>query len=95
MVANCCSKSSITSATYSPALNAYYMMEITDALQMHKVDANGNVTAVAEGFASVTVKVMMDGKVVAQAPLVALDDVPEAGFFKRLWHGLLMWWESI
>ena len=27
-----------------------------------KIDANGNVTAVAEGFASVTVKVMMDGK---------------------------------
>ena len=27
-----------------------------------KVDAYGNVTAVAEGFASVTVKVMMDGK---------------------------------
>ena len=27
-----------------------------------KIDANGNVTAVAEGFASVTVKVMMDDK---------------------------------
>ncbi len=27
-----------------------------------KVDSNGNVTAVAEGFASVTVKVMLDGK---------------------------------
>ena len=27
-----------------------------------KVDANGNVTAVAEGFASVSVKVMLDGK---------------------------------
>ena len=27
-----------------------------------KIDQNGNVTAVAEGFASVTVKVMMDGK---------------------------------
>ncbi len=27
-----------------------------------KIDQNGNVTAVAEGFASVTIKVMMDGK---------------------------------
>jgi len=37
----------------------------------------------------------LDGKVVAQAPLVAIDGVAEAGFFKRLWHELLMWWESV
>ena len=41
-----------------------------------------------------TVKVMLDGAVVAQAPLVAKDAVEQAGFFKRLWHSLLMWWES-
>jgi D-alanyl-D-alanine carboxypeptidase (penicillin-binding protein 5/6) len=41
-----------------------------------------------------TVRVMLDGEVVVQAPLVALKSVPEAGFFKRLWHGFLMWWES-
>ena len=34
-------------------------------------------------------KLLIDGKLVAEAPLVALEDVPEAGFFKRLWHELL------
>ena len=24
----------------------------------------------------------------------ALEAVEEAGFFKRLWHELLMWWQS-
>ena len=42
-----------------------------------------------------TVRVMLDGKVVMEAPLVALEGVAEAGFFKRLWHDFLMWWESV
>ena len=41
-----------------------------------------------------TVKVMLDGKVVAQRPLVALNAVEEGGFFKRMWDELMMWWES-
>lgn len=41
-----------------------------------------------------TVRVMLDGKVVMEAPLVALEGVAEAGFFKRLWHDFLMWWDS-
>ena len=40
------------------------------------------------------VKVTLDGEVVAQAPLVAQEAVAQAGFFKRLWHALKMWWES-
>jgi serine-type D-Ala-D-Ala carboxypeptidase (penicillin-binding protein 5/6) len=42
-----------------------------------------------------TVRVMLDGQVVVQAPLVAVEGVPEAGFFKRLWHEFLMWWDSV
>lgn len=42
-----------------------------------------------------TVKVTLDGKVIAQQPLVALAAVEQAGFFKRLWHGFLMWWDSV
>lgn len=34
---------------------------------------------------------MFDGKLIAQAPLVAQEAVEEGGFFKRLWHDLLMW----
>ncbi|MGQ4660393.1 serine hydrolase [Lysobacter sp. F6437] len=41
------------------------------------------------------VKVMLDDKVVAQRPLVALDAVEEGGFFKRLWDEFWMWWESV
>lgn len=41
------------------------------------------------------VRVMLEGRVLAEAPLVALEAVPEAGFFKRLWHELLMWWQSL
>jgi len=41
-----------------------------------------------------TVKVSLDGKVVATRPLIALESVDEGGFFKRLWDELMMWWES-
>ncbi len=39
-------------------------------------------------------RVSLDGKVIAERPLIALVEVPEANFFKRLWHDFLMWWES-
>jgi D-alanyl-D-alanine carboxypeptidase (penicillin-binding protein 5/6) len=42
-----------------------------------------------------TVRVSLDGKPVAQQPLVALNDIPQGGFFKRLWHSFLMWWDSV
>ena len=40
-------------------------------------------------------QVMLDGKQVAEAPLVAMQEVERAGFFKRLWHSLLLWWKSV
>lgn len=52
------------------------------------------VGPVAKGQKIGSVKVMLDGKVLAERPLVALEAVEEAGFFKRLWHELLMWWNS-
>lgn len=41
-----------------------------------------------------TVKVSLDGKLVAQAPLVALNEVEQGGFFRRLWDSFWMWWQS-
>lgn len=41
-----------------------------------------------------TVRVSLDGKVIAERDLVALNDVEEAGFFGRLWDEFWMWWES-
>ena len=52
------------------------------------------VAPIAKGQKLGTVKVTLDGKVIAQAPLVAVAAVEEGGFFKRLWHELLMWWQS-
>jgi D-alanyl-D-alanine carboxypeptidase (penicillin-binding protein 5/6) len=39
-------------------------------------------------------RVSLDDKVIAERPLVALQAIEEANFFKRLWHEFLMWWES-
>jgi D-alanyl-D-alanine carboxypeptidase (penicillin-binding protein 5/6) len=52
------------------------------------------VAPVTAGQAIGTVKVSLDGQVVAQAPLVAITAVEEGGFFKRLWDAFWMWWES-
>jgi D-alanyl-D-alanine carboxypeptidase (penicillin-binding protein 5/6) len=52
------------------------------------------VAPIRKGQQIGTVRVMLGGKVLAQRPLIALDGVEEAGFFKRLWHELLMWWNS-
>ena len=52
------------------------------------------VAPIAKGQKIGTVKVELDGKLVAQAPLVAQAAVEEAGFFKRLWHELLLWWRD-
>ena len=53
------------------------------------------VAPIEKGQAIGTVKVMLDDKVIAQRPLVAIDGIEQAGFFKRLWHELLMWWHSM
>lgn len=52
------------------------------------------VAPIAKGQKIGTVKVMLDGKVVSQRPLVALNAVEQGGFFKRLWDEFWMWWES-
>lgn len=52
------------------------------------------VAPIKKGQAIGTVKVSLDGKLVARAPLVALNEVEEGGFFRRLWDSFWMWWES-
>lgn len=49
---------------------------------------------IAKGQAVGKVRVMLDGKALAERPLVALVEVPEGGFFKRLWDEFWLWWES-
>jgi D-alanyl-D-alanine carboxypeptidase (penicillin-binding protein 5/6) len=52
------------------------------------------VAPIAAGQQIGTVKVTLDGKVVAESPLVAVQAVEEGGFFKRLWDAFMMWWKS-
>lgn len=52
------------------------------------------VAPIAKGQKIGTVRVMLDGKQIAQRPLVALVAIEKGGFFKRLWHELLMWWQA-
>ncbi|HZW17845.1 MAG TPA: D-alanyl-D-alanine carboxypeptidase family protein [Luteimonas sp.] len=52
------------------------------------------VAPITKGQEIGQVKVTLDGKVIASAPLVAIDAVEEAGFFGRLWDAFWMWWES-
>ena len=52
------------------------------------------VAPIKKGQKIGTVKIALGKQVIASAPLVALDDVEEAGFFGRLWDAFWMWWES-
>jgi len=52
------------------------------------------VAPIKKGQKIGTVKVALAGKVIATAPLVALDGIEEAGFFGRLWDSFWMWWDS-
>jgi D-alanyl-D-alanine carboxypeptidase (penicillin-binding protein 5/6) len=52
------------------------------------------VAPIKKGQKIGTVKVMLDGKLVSERPLVAINAVEEGGFFKRLWDEFWMWWES-
>jgi len=52
------------------------------------------VAPIAKGQKIGSIKVTLDGKVVSERPLVALNAVEQGGFFKRLWDEFWMWWES-
>ncbi len=49
---------------------------------------------ITKGQAIGTLRLSLDGKVVAERPLVALEDVAEGGFFKRMNDDFWLWWET-
>jgi D-alanyl-D-alanine carboxypeptidase (penicillin-binding protein 5/6) len=66
----------------------------TDRLKAD-VQVNPDLRApVQKGDTLGSVSISLDGKVVKSEPLVALKDVPEAGFFARLWDHILMFFMS-
>ncbi len=52
------------------------------------------VAPIAKGQVVGALKLSLDGEPVVEQPLLALNEVAEAGFFGRSWDGLMMWWES-
>ena len=50
---------------------------------------------VAKGQEVGKVRVMLDGDLVAEVPLVALDTIPEAGLIKRLWDAIMLFFSSL
>lgn len=53
------------------------------------------VAPVQKGQAVGTMQLALDGRVLGEYPVVALQDVPLAGFFGRLWDALLMWIKNL
>lgn len=52
------------------------------------------IAPIAKGQKIGTIKLSLDGKPIAEAPLVAIDAVDQGGFFRRLWDSLVLWWKS-
>lgn len=53
------------------------------------------VAPIARGDAVGTVTVSLGGELMAEYPLVALQEVPAAGFFARLWDGFMLWLSTL
>lgn len=49
------------------------------------------VAPIAKGQNVGSLKVLLGADTVAEVPVVALEDVPEAGFFGRLWDAIRLW----
>lgn len=59
------------------------------------LNINGTLVApIAKGQVLGDIRIAAGGQVYATVPAVAAEVVAEAGFFKRTWHGLKMWWNN-
>jgi D-alanyl-D-alanine carboxypeptidase (penicillin-binding protein 5/6) len=52
------------------------------------------IAPIAKGKELGKMKIMLGDKVIAERSVVALTDVPEAGFFGRLWDGIALWFKN-
>jgi D-alanyl-D-alanine carboxypeptidase (penicillin-binding protein 5/6) len=59
------------------------------------MDLPGQLVApIARGQTIGTLRLSLDGNIVAERPLIALAEAPEGGFFKRISDGFWMWWDD-
>ncbi|MCX7042305.1 MAG: D-alanyl-D-alanine carboxypeptidase [Gammaproteobacteria bacterium] len=52
------------------------------------------IAPITKGQVIGKLRVTLDGKLIAERPLVALQASEQANIFKRLWHSFLLWWNS-
>ena len=64
-----------------------------DKLALSMTATEPLVAPVAKGQRLGTVKVSLEGKAMAEIPLVALDDVPVANIFSRAWDTIRLWFK--
>ncbi len=65
-----------------------------DKVKPQVTQADTLIAPIKKGQQIGTVKMVADGKEVAQFPLVARQDVPQAGLFGRLWDSALLMWQK-
>lgn len=65
-----------------------------DDLKANLIVPGHLIAPIAKGQAIGTLKVELDGKTLLERPLIALADVSEGGFFKRITDGVLLWWKG-
>ncbi|MBS0369471.1 MAG: D-alanyl-D-alanine carboxypeptidase [Proteobacteria bacterium] len=52
------------------------------------------IAPITKGQKIASVQLSVDGKTIGEYPLVALSDVPEAGWFGRLWDAIRLWFKK-
>ena len=52
------------------------------------------VAPFTKGQAVGTIKISLDGKPLAERPVVVMEEAPEGGFFRRLGDGIMLWFKS-
>ena len=67
----------------------------SDRIQLTLESQQPLVAPLQKGQPIGMLRLSLDGKPYGSYPLVALQDVPVAGFFGRLWDALLMWIKSL
>ena len=57
---------------------------------------NADVTApIQNGDVLGSAIIRLNGEILLEKPLIALNDVEEAGLFKRLWHHILRFFSNL
>ncbi|MDD3352698.1 D-alanyl-D-alanine carboxypeptidase family protein [Zoogloea sp.] len=66
-----------------------------DKIKANVVSQQPIMAPVSKGQPIATLQLSLNDKPLGEYPLVALDDVPEAGWFGRLWDAIRLWFKSL